>query len=494
MTISTTLAISWLLLTGLQDPVSDPSGTASPAPVSSDIELLERLKNPDQKIRQEALQSILNDPDPALLPGLMAILNDPDPLLRRQVTMLVLKSYPDSSFVFFRQALGGQGIPRREAAAYALGLIEDPRVVPLLGSAAEDPDPTIQMAALRGLQSLIRSDLSVAFRRVVGSQIAAKERSGEIRSHALAVLNQLARSQPQDKNLQIARLRCLDSKWAASNRDSWLASLVLAEGRIQQLKDFFATGEGWLGRSLPPKPLGYQFSMLNVVSGSSKEIEIEAKVADIEALRALDYDLDRVIHLRIASDLFFNIPDSLAPRFDFAGDNFDIAFDIERFPARHAGIGLLNISYWESKVFEAATAHLRFDTNSSRLIEEIIKDANGKVLWKLTVSSWFDGTRSMPKQIEIDIPGGRVGAKTVHLKLDLKFQQRADQWLLQEAKTSEVSTDGEQVRAYCEVTLGALEADERSGDEVGPGKSSSPAGSSAESDSGQGSRAGSWPK
>ncbi|MGE4601362.1 MAG: HEAT repeat domain-containing protein, partial [Planctomycetota bacterium] len=135
MTISTTLAISWLLLTGLQDPVSDPSGVASPAPVSSDIELLERLKNPDQKIRQEALQSILNDPDPALLPGLMAILNDPDPMLRRQVTLLVLKSYPDSCFVFFRQALGGQGIPRREAAAYALGMIEDPRVVPLLGSA-----------------------------------------------------------------------------------------------------------------------------------------------------------------------------------------------------------------------------------------------------------------------------------------------------------------------------------------------------------------------
>jgi hypothetical protein len=491
MTISTTLAISLLLLTGLQDPVSDPSGVASPAPVSSDIELLERLKNPDQKIRQEALQSILNDPDPALLPGLMAILNDPDPMLRRQVTLLVLKSYPDSCFVFFRQALGGQGIPRREAAAYALGLIEDPRVVALLGSAAEDPDPTIQIAALRGLQSLIRAELPRVFRRVAGAQIPTTDRSPDIRSHALAVLNQLARSQPQNQNLQIARLRCLDSEWAASNRDSWLASLDLAEGRIQQLKQFFATGQGWLGRSMPLGPLAYQFSMLNIVSGSSKEIEIEATVADIASLRALDYDLDRVIHLRIASDLFFNIPDSLAPRFDFAGDNFDIALDIERFPVRHAGIGLLNISYWESKVFGAATAHLRFDTRSFRLIEEIIKDADGKILWKLTVPSWFEGTRSMPEQIEIDIPGGRVGAKHVHLKLNLKFQQRADQWLLHEGKTSEVSADGEQIRAYCEVTVRASESDDRSGDEVGPGKSSSPAGSSAESDSGHGSRAGS---
>ncbi|MGE4632045.1 MAG: HEAT repeat domain-containing protein [Planctomycetota bacterium] len=490
MTILTALAFSGLLLVGLQDPVTDPVPDPSRSPTSSAIELLEQLKNPDRKIQQEALQTILIRPDPALLPGLMAILNDPDPGLRRQITLLVLRAYPDHCFKFFQEALGGLGTPRREAAAYGLGLIDDPRVVALLEAAAVDPDSTVQMAALRGLQSLIRAQLPVIFRRVSGNHIDTATSSSSTARSALSVLNRLAQAQPHNNNLQAARLRCLDPEFAAQNRNHWLENLALPDHRLQQLRGIFATNQSWLGRTTPPKPLRYQFSMFNLVSGSSKGISIDANVSDIATLRALDYDLDRVIHLRIASDLWFNIPDALEPEIEFSENHVDISFKIERFPLRHAGIGLLNISYWESKISGGA-ALLRFDAKSFRLIEETIHDADGKTIWKLTVPAWFEEITTMPQQINIDIPGGRVGAKLAHLKLTLKFQHKASQWLLARAKTVEITTQGEQDRAYCEVELLPSAAAEPAAGGAGSDKSSSPPGSADDSDSGQGSSAGS---
>jgi len=483
-----TLILAVLVLTVGQDPVPADS---SP-PLSSDhLELLESLKSPSQDQLQKALQTILNDPDPLLLPGLNALLNEPEPALRRHITLLVLRAYPDHAFPFFRDALAGPGIHRREAAAHALGRISDQRVIPLLAASVADPDSRIHVAALRGLQSLIRSDLPVVFRRVASPGTTPEQEIGQVPRSARTTLNQLGQTRPDDTNLQIARLRCLDSKLARDNRTAWLANLDLVPAQLKILETFFDHHNKWLGRTKPAKPLRYHFSMLNAVSGSSKDIDINASIADTDSLRTLDYDLDRVIHLRLATDLFFNIPAALSPRIDFSSEHVDVQFKIDQFPVRHAGIGLLNISYWESRVLDAFTGHLRFDPISFRLLEETIQDFQGKVLWRVTIPKWFEHQPEVPQQILIDIPGGRVGANDTHLKLDLNFLLHDQVWLLNEASAVEVTAEGEQLRAYCEVSLDSSEEGETSTGEGDGGESADPAGSATESDSGQGSRAGS---
>lgn len=446
--------------------------------------LLEQISSQDLTVRQKALQQILDDPDPLLLPGLSEILNQQDPSLRRQVTLIVLRSYPEQSFQFFLDASRTDGVHRREAAAHALGLIHDLRVIPLLKSMVNDSDDRIKNAALRSLQSLVRADLPQIFKKVSGYESEDPTTPGELCDAARDTLNQLGRSRPTQSNLQVARLRCLNSVLAEQNRNNWLNHQGIDPAHLKDLRQIFSSQRCWLGRSKPNDTLKYHFSMLNAVSGSSKEIDINASPHDIDRIRALDYDLDRVIHLRFVSDLFFNIPSALSPQIEFSGDHVDVVFNLERFPLPQAGVGLLNISYWETRILKGVTGHLRFDRHNSRLIEETLRDSSGKVLWKVTVPEWFDEHPSYPRKILVDVPGGVVGSKQLHLKLDLGFQFPEKDWLLSEARTVEITEDGEDLRAYCEVSW-VSSASDSPGDEDPEGGS----GSATESDSGQGSRA-----
>ncbi|MGE4619036.1 MAG: HEAT repeat domain-containing protein [Planctomycetota bacterium] len=432
----------------------------NPTPITDDLpelskplrEILNQLTSTDIKVRQQAMQTVLQSPDPALLPYLKNDLNDPDPSNRRQLTMFILRAFPDHSFQHFKQWLSEDGIHRREASAHALGYIHDMRVLPLLKTAIEDPNEKIQIAALRALQSLARIDLPLAFKRVSSQQTTSTEQNPQIRAEAVSLLNLKGRSNPTNLNLQTARLRCIDSSSAKENRTSWVHSLSDHPSTQILYQNIFDTNQHWLGRYPVAKPLHYNFSMLNAVAGTSKEIAISANVEDIEALRSLDYDLDRVIHLRLASDLLFNIPAAVEPTIKATDDSIVVDFEIDGFPFRHAGIGLLNISYWESRIQQGHSAHLRFDRTTYRLLEETIKDATGNTLWVVTTPTWLEGPGNVPMQIDIDMPGGNVGAKLKHLKMALKFQNHLSGWLLHEAQTNEVTAEGNELRAYCEVT------------------------------------------
>lgn len=460
-------------------------GTQSPG-IEID-RLLSQIKSSDLDMRQRALQEIINNPDPDLLPVLHEILNESDAGLRRQVSMVVINAFAGQSFEFFKAAAISTGIPRREAAAHALGMISDIRVIPILQSLIADPEVRIKNAALRSLQSLVRQDLPYLFQKVAGTPQPPANSSTDTRNLARLTLNRLGQSNPGDPNLQIARIRCLDSGLAQVNRNHWLKTLDLEPDKIQKLRKFLDNEKSWLGRAKVRHSLNYKFSMLNAVSGSSKEIDITASTHDVDLLRSLGYDLDRVIHLRLVSDLFFAIPDALAPELTFDDSYVDVTFDIRNFPGRHIGIGLLNISYWETRILTGARGHLRFDAKTMRLIEESITDEAGKLLWKMEVNERFEGNDHFPRRLTVDVPGGKVGANQIHLRVDLQFQFKEGRWLLSEGSTREITAEGEDLKAYCEVV--SSDDSPVDSDEAGP-SSEVPVGGGEESGSGQGSSAG----
>ena len=270
---------------------------------------------------------------------------------------------------------------------------------------------------------------------------------------AMKVLQKSRLNSPTDPDLMQAWAKWANSTISSNARKLWISSLEPETPLAIAASTLFESNENWLGRVAPSAGLDYQFSMVNLVSDSTKEITIHASASDIENLRSLSYDLDRVIHLRTASDLLFINPSALSPRW-LAGTDPEIAslvFNISGQSFLHAGIGLLNISYWEGRVQNAHQAIVRFARGSGRFLDETITDETGQQLWKMKVESWFDGGH-FPENISIHMTGAQVGNRKTHLRLELKFQQVKGQWLLAEGKTFERTESGEEeFRAYCEV-------------------------------------------
>jgi hypothetical protein len=273
-------------------------------------------------------------------------------------------------------------------------------------------------------------------------------------------------------------LRLSDSSMGDVFRDRWIKEQPAAK----HLEKIFNANGRWIGRPAVAGHYDYQLSMVNFDADSSKEIVIHATPSQIELLRSMGYDLDRVMHLRTAADLFFTIPDQVKAVIAPIEENSPIELEIQisSFPIRHAGIGLLNIAYWEGRVDKASKAFLRFDQDSGRLLSESIRNDAGQELWKLEVVDWIED-QPFPRSVAINFPVAQIGGRNAHLKVDIEFQHRNDCWLLKTAQTTEQLPDGSsEIRAYGEVSWLAS-----------PEDSTSPEGGEEEdSSSGQGSDAG----
>ena len=419
-----------------------------------DEDLLQQLVSVDPQQHQAAVEQIVRQPDPQLLTSFREILTRKDSSVRRRVTMLVVQAYPEDAFSFFQNCMEPFDLHRQEAAAHGIGYLMDPRVAEVLEKLLSSKHREIRIAALRGLQLQCRNIVMASFQRVIG---ASQEQSSMVAidgyQRAMKVLLRSCLKSPADPDLMQAWGKWANSSITSSSRKRWISSLEPESPLATSAAILFESNENWLGRVAPSAGLDYQFSMVNLVSDSTKEIIIHASSSDIENLRSLSYDLDRVIHLRTASDLLFINPSSLSPRW-LAGSDPEIAslvFNISGQSFLHAGIGLLNISYWEGRVQNAHQATVRFAGDSGRFLDETVTDEAGQQLWKLKVQSWFEGGH-FPESISIYMTGAQVGTRKTHLRLELKFQQVNGQWLLAEGKTFERTESGEEeLRAYCEV-------------------------------------------
>ncbi|MDE0960511.1 MAG: hypothetical protein OSB09_07000 [Planctomycetota bacterium] len=421
-----------------------------------DDDILQQLLSVDPQEHEAAMQEVVRHPDLDLLPAFREILTRKDSSLRRRITMLVIRAYPDHAFSFFQNCFEPFDLHRQEAATHGIGFLVDSRVTVELEKLLQSTHREIRVAALRSLQMQCRSITMAAFKRVSGSsQGKTTEIALACRQRALKVLERSHQSAPTDPDLIQAWSRWVDSSLASVSRNRWTSSLDQESPMATGSLALFNANKDWLGRVRPSARLDYQFSMVNLFSASTKEITIHSSIEDIETLRAMAYDLDRVIHFRSASDLLFNHPAVLSPRWvdDSEPEISSLSFSISGHPMPHAGIGLLNISYWEGKLQGASRATVRFQRGSGRFIDETVYDEKGRELWKMEVLSWLEGGR-LPEKISIDIPAAQVGARKIHLRLDLRFQLAAGQWLLAEGKTYErIQPDEQELRAYCEVEL-----------------------------------------
>ncbi|MEE2858022.1 MAG: hypothetical protein VX949_11580 [Planctomycetota bacterium] len=434
-------------------------------------DLLRDLQASEPPTHKRAMEQILLNRDAALLPELEKLLTLKDSSLRRRITMLVLRAFPDQAFDFFGRCLAADNVHSQEAAAHGFGFISDLRVAAILEPLLGSTNRVLKIAALRGFQSQIMPLAQSAFRRVAGGEAQDTAKMIECSNAALAAIERAHQSKPADGDLSRMRLRLLDSKNSSSARESWLSATAETGKDVAGFKKLFSANDSWIGRARPPARLDYNFSMVNFASDSNKEIEIHSTVEDMESLRMMGYDLDRVIHLRTASDLLFCTPSGTQPEMvsESGSANGVIRLQISSFPFRHAGIGLLNISYWEGTIRGADHAHIQFDLDSGRIIEESIFDESGKLLWKLVVQSWLPGHR-YPAQLLLDMPGGRSGARAAHLRFELTYQLAKEAWVLKEGTTSEVVDAVAEIRAHGEVALlPAPEAVESAEDSSGQG-------------------------
>ena len=139
-------------------------------------------------------------------------------------------------------------------------------------------------------------------------------------------------------------------------------------------------------------------------------------------------------------------------------DEIIIHLNLKGSPYLHAGVGLLNISYWESRVSNGLEAQVVFDVNTGKwLREQVISDKNNQV-WNTVCSDWISGNPELPGKITIEMPQGQVGARLYPLTFRAFFDRQGKQWHLTKATMHEQITDesgstSQQLRALAELKL-----------------------------------------
>ena len=135
-----------------------------------------------------------------------------------------------------------------------------------------------------------------------------------------------------------------------------------------------------------------------------------------------------------------------------------VEIDLDGSPGLLAGVGLLNISYWQSRLTSGKTGTIVFDASTGAWIAEEVKDSNGKLVWKAESTFENNTTEFKPAAILIQMPEGQVGAKRYDLEFKAEFANTAGVHHLVRATMHENTSNDSgdlppQLRALAELTL-----------------------------------------
>ena len=444
------------------------------------------------QIRQTLAEIVLN-PLKELLPRLLPLMEKNEGRTRQVVTMLVIEAFPAERIDFFSSCLESETVYAREAAVYGLARTPDAQVLDLIVTRFSDESPVVRSATLRALQTLVRPPSAPLFDDILGEKNAS---SVPLHPGALNAQNAIRKAlkTPVLRN----DLRGLWTKLADVDSCIFAQSYFLNAPEQSPYKSEISKllqhSNRWLGKPKSSSPIAYQFSMINVPSGSSKVIDIDATAEEIKLTRLLEYHLDRVIHLRLAADLWIQAPSLFAGSVSVSEDRVEVEFDLTGAPSLYAGVGALNISYWEGRPEGAQTAKILFDKSTGRFLSESILDSLGNEIWVARVSEWLGEGIEKPAQLIIRMPSAAVGAMKIPLKVTANFTQNSGNWILTDAESVSDLGNGkpEEIKARAEVQVKTSASAQR-GTEPAAEPAAEPVGeaSTEESDSGQGSTAGS---
>ena len=430
-------------------------GSGKTLPDTPDQVIADLISDNETKSRNAALQ-IRNSADQNWLPRLAPLLESPQGRSRQIVTMLVLGIYPDKAFEFFSKAANSKSVFSREAAMYGLARIPAMNVIDPLFQGSNDTDETVRNAALRGLQLICRpngAQLFTALQTRNDSPLASRHPGESKLQDQLSGLDYSRHPQQWKMVWQDLASRrtilSIQSRYLKSIEDQSLATA---------LKNAFAVNNTWAAKPVIQNDLNYAFSMVNLVAGSSKEITIAATPDEIERTRFLGYDLDRAVQMRLAVDLWLQAPHLYGRTAQISDGKLLVEIDLDGSPGLLAGVGLLNISYWQSRISSGKTGTIVFDANTGAWIGEEVKDSNGKPVWKAESTLANNTTEFKPTAILIQMPEGQVGAKRYDLEFKAEFANSAGVHHLVRAtmheNTSGASGDSPpQLRALAELTL-----------------------------------------
>ena len=430
----------------------DPAKTlpATPDQVISDL-----ISDNETKSRNAALQ-IRNSADQNWLPRLAPLLESPQGRSRQIVTMLVLGVYPDKAFDFFSDAALSKSVFAREAAMYGFARVSAPTVVEPLFTGTVDPDDTVRNAALRGLQLICRpngAQLFTALQTSLESPLTNRHPAEQKLQSQLSDLDFSRYSQQWKSVWQdlVSRetILSIQSRYLDSVKDPSVAAA---------LKKSFESNNSWAAKPLHQKNLNYNFSMVNLVAGSSKEISISATPEEIARTRFLGYDLDRAVQLRLALDLWLQAPHLYTKSAQISDGKLLVEIDLDGSPGLLAGVGLLNISYWQSRVSSGRSGSLAFDAKTGAWLSEDVKDSNAKVVWTAKSSFEKENAGLQPISISIQMPEGQVGAKRYDLEFKAEFTNTSGihhltRATMHEKKKDETGDLPPELRALAELTL-----------------------------------------
>jgi len=449
---------------------------AQSPPNNSDIDknsIVKDLISENSERSRQAVEKIRQSKDPAWLEELAPLLEKQEGRARQIVTMLVLGVFPDKAFDFFKSAANGESVSAREAAMYGFARIPAAAVVDELLEGLNDPEKEVRGAALRGIQLVVRPETSLLFPAVLTSDASPLPKTHP----GMDYLQQKLR-----KPMNPTTRKMMKSTWhEIATRETHLAvqdlylKNISNEAHRETLYRIFDSARNWTSKPPASENLGYDFSMVNLVAGSSKDIRIDASPVEISLIRHLDYHLDRGIHLRMAVDLWMQSPDLFSTSIKSENGMTHVDLDLSTSPDLNAGVGCLNIAYWQGRVNSCQRATLIFDSESGRFVSESGYDSNGSKVWEAHVKSWIEGDPDLPKIIEVSMPRGQVGARQYHLAFKAEFGKLNQQWHLVQATMNEWAPDPAgtaipELRALAEVSIDPAQ------------------GSSADSNSGQGSK------
>ncbi|OUU24862.1 MAG: hypothetical protein CBC13_02955 [Planctomycetia bacterium TMED53] len=401
---------------------------------------LKDLISEDPQKSKAAIQLIREAKDPSLLDDLAPLLDSPEGRSRQIVTMLVLGVYPDLAHQFFKQASQRPAAPAREAAMYGLARIPSAVVVEDLVNGLKDQEKVVRTAALRGMQLICRPDSSVLFPALLTAETS---QIPNLHPGSAAVQQFLGGSLEPSFRTELKGI------WHETSTHQTLTKIqndfagnFKNEDTERALQKIFNSSRGWTGKPTTDQDLSYTFSMVNLASGSTKEISIEATPKESSLVRQLDYHLDRGVHLRLIADLWLQAPHLYTLSISIEKNSVLVEVDMAGAPSLHAGVGLLNIAYWQGRVATCSKATLKFNSSNGRFISEKGFDANSKLVWSAAVGSWLttdqpSTTKDFPESIQVLMPEGQVGARKYHLDFNAIFKISQGQWHLSKAEMNE---------------------------------------------------------
>jgi len=417
--------------------------------------------------KAQAIDRLLASGDAAALAVLRDALAEEDRDLRSRITLGLLRSFPAEAPALFLGLLDDPALPRREAALFALGLIDHPESIPRLVAALGSPEKELREAAARALTMRGREGYNGAYVRATGGPRppAPGERRRTAEAREAIVSDIIANGIDEFRRPLLDRFA--DREAARRLRTAYSAAHPedAAAARIVALGERLAS---WTPRSSLPEGvrLSYTIAIENLVAKSTKSVPIAVGAEDFAALHYHRYALDRAIHFELPIDELLLDPERCAPVLiegireppgDPGGAGGPTPAIRYRLPERTGllcGIGILNIAYWEGSTFDGRDVELLLHPETGLPTAERVTDAAGAVVFEVEYADWIElaAGAAAPARISVRMAGARIGAQVLPMRYELRFRAHDGVWLLDGAEAFASPESGEEMRAIATVS------------------------------------------